>query len=100
MLKHIILWTLKEELSESEQQTVKANAKAQLEALDGKIEGLVSIKVHTVGLDTSNTDMMLDSVFENKEALARYASHPLHVAAANDYILPYYNERRCFDFEE
>ena len=100
MLKHIILWTLKEELSESEKQTVRANTKAQLEALDGKIEGLVSIKVHIDGLSTSNTDMMLDSVFTDKEALARYAAHPLHVAAANDYIRPYYTERRCFDFEE
>ncbi len=100
MLKHIILWTLKEELSDSEKQAVKANAKAQLEALEGKIEGLISIKVHTEGLSTSNVDMMLDSVFTNKDALARYASHPLHVTAANDYIRPYYTERRCFDFEE
>ncbi len=100
MLKHIILWTLKTELSEEERSTVRQNAKAQLEALDGKIEGLVSIKVHIDPLSTSNTDMMLDSVFTDKEALARYASHPLHVAAANDYIRPYYSERRCFDFEE
>ncbi len=100
MLKHIILWTLKSELTETEKQSVKAKAKAELEALSGKIEGLVSIKVHTDGLSTSNTDMMLDSVFTDKEALARYAAHPLHLAAANDYIRPYYSERRCFDFEE
>lgn len=100
MLKHVILWTLKPELSEEEKKAVRRNAKEQLEALDGKIEGLVSIKVHTEGLSTSNTDMMLDSVFTNKEALARYASHPLHVAAADNYIRPYYIERRCFDFEE
>lgn len=100
MIKHIILWTLKSELTEAEKAAAKAGAKAQLEALEGKIEGLVSIKVHTEGLSTSNTDMMLDSVFTDKEALARYASHPLHLAAANDYVRPYYSERRCFDFEE
>ncbi|MBE6638642.1 MAG: Dabb family protein [Ruminococcaceae bacterium] len=100
MLKHIILWTLKPELSEEEKNTVRRNTKEQLEALAGKIEGLVSIRVHINGLATSNTDMMLDSVFTDKQALARYASHPLHVAAADNYIRPYYSERRCFDFEE
>ena len=100
MLKHVILWTLKSELSEAEKQSARENTKAQLEALAGKIEGLVSIKVHIDGLSTSNVDMMLDSVFTDKEALARYAAHPLHVAAADNYIRPYYSERRCFDFEE
>jgi len=100
MLKHIILWTLKPELSEEEKNSVRRNTKEQLEALAGKIEGLVSIRVHINGLATSNTDMMLDSVFTDKQALARYASHPLHVAAADNYIRPYYSERRCFDFEE
>ena len=100
MIKHIILWTLKPELTEEEKIAVRRGAKEQLEALNGKIEGLVSIKVNIEGLSTSNTDMMLDSVFTDKEALARYAAHPLHVAAANDYIRPYYIQRSCFDFEE
>ena len=38
--------------------------------------------------------------FESGEALAFYASHPLHLDAANNHIRPYYSERRCFDFEE
>ena len=100
MLKHVILWTLKPELTEEEKNTVRRNTKEQLEALLGKIDGLVSIQVHIQGLATSNTDMMLDSVFTDQDALARYASHPLHVDAANNYLRPYYIERRCFDFEE
>ena len=100
MIRHIILWTLKPELTEEEKATARQNTKNSLEALAGKIEGLVSIRVNIEGLTTSNTDMMLDSVFTDKEALARYAAHPLHVDAANTYIRPYYSERRCFDFEE
>lgn len=100
MLKHIILWTLKADLSEEEKIAVRRGAKQQLEALAGKIEGLVDIKVNILPLSTSNTDMMLDSTFTDKDALARYAAHPLHVAAANDYIRPYYTVRSCFDFEE
>lgn len=100
MLKHVILWTLKPELTDEEKATVRQNTKLQLEALAGKIEGLISIQVHINGMETSNTDMMLDSVFEDKTALERYAKHPLHIAAADNYIRPYYSERRCFDFEE
>ena len=33
MLKHVILWTLKSELSEAEKQSARENTKAQLEAL-------------------------------------------------------------------
>ena len=100
MLKHIILWTLKPSLSEEEKVAVRQNAKAQLEALEGKIEGLISIRVHTNGLESSNVDMMLESSFTNAEALAYYASHPLHVAVADNYVRPFCSERRCFDFEE
>ena len=100
MLKHIILWTLKPELTAEEKAAVSLNIKKQLEALDGKIEGLVSIKVRINELPTSNVDVMLDSTFESREALAFYASHPLHIAAADNHIRPYYSERRCFDLEE
>lgn len=100
MLKHIILWTLKQELSEEEKATVRKNAKEQLEALAGKIDGLVSIKVNIEGLSTSNVDMMLDSTLLDQNALAHYASHPLHVAAADNFVRPFCSERRCFDFEE
>lgn len=37
MVKHIILWTLRPELSESEKNTVKAGIKAGLEGLVGKV---------------------------------------------------------------
>ena len=100
MIKHIILWTLKPELTAAEKETACKNAKEQLEALQGKIEGLVAIKVNVSALPTSNVDIMLDSTLESKEALAHYAAHPLHVAVADNYIRPFCSERRCFDFEE
>ena len=100
MVKHIILWTLRADLSADEKAAACKGAKEALEALNGKIEGLVSLRVHIKGLDSSNTDMMLDSDFTDSKALAHYAAHPLHVAAANNYVRPYYSQRSCFDFEE
>lgn len=100
MVKHIILWTLKAELSEEEKSTVKKNIKAGLEALKGKVPGIVDIKVNIDGrLESSNADLMLDSTFENAEALKGYAVHPEHVAVANGMVRPYTASRSCLDFE-
>ena len=76
MVKHIILWTLKE-MSDSEKESVKAGIKEGLEGLKGKIPGLVDIKVNTNGrLASSTADLMLDSTFESEEALKSYSKHP------------------------
>ncbi len=99
MVKHVILWTLKDELSAEEKQQVKAGIKAGLEGLQGKIPGMTEIHVYTNGLETSNADLMLDSTFETFEALKGYAVHPDHVAVADGAVRPYTRIRSCLDFE-
>ena len=78
MTKHIILWKLDEALNEEEKQTVKENAKAALEDLKGKIDGLTDIKVNIAPLPSSNCDMMLETEFVSPEASDSYIlfSHP------------------------
>jgi hypothetical protein len=99
MVKHIILWTLKE-MSEDERNRVKADIKAGLEGLAGQIPGLLDIKVVTEGrLETSNADLMLDSSFESFEALKNYAVHPAHVKVADEKVRPFTASRSCLDFE-
>lgn len=101
MVKHVILWSLKDELTSEEKQKVKENAKLNLEALKGKIPGLIEIKVNINGLATSsNADMMLDSSFENEDALKEYAVNPIHVEVADNYVRPFSKSRSCLDFEE
>lgn len=97
MIKHIILWKLKEEIADKE--AVKNGVKEGLEGLKGKIPGLIDIKVYINGLASSNADMMLDSSFESEEALKGYAVHPEHVAVADGKVRPYTAERSCLDFE-
>ena len=99
MVKHIILWTLKE-MSDSEKESVKAGIKEGLEGLKGKIPGLVDIKVNTSGrLASSTADLMLDSTFESEEALKGYSKHPEHVADADSKVRPYTASRACLNFE-
>lgn len=99
MVKHVILWQLKDELSADEKINVKKGIKEGLEGLAGKIPGLLEIKVQIDGLASSNADVMLDSSFTDEEALKGYAVHPEHVAVADGKVRPYTKTRACLDYE-
>ncbi len=100
MVKHVILWQLKDELDEQQKKEVEKGIKEGLENLAGKIEGLVEIKVYTDGLASSNADVMLWSVFEDENALKNYAVHPRHVEVADTKVRPFTKTRICLDFED
>ena len=99
MIKHVILWQLKDELQGEEKLAVKKGIKEGLEGLMGEIPGLMEIKVYTEGLASSNADVMLDSSFESEEALKAYAVHPNHVKVADEKVRPFTKTRSCLDFE-
>ena len=98
MVKHIILWTLKD-YSDEEKMNIKKGIKENLEGLKGKIDGLCDIKVYTDGLASSNADLMLDSSFKDEASLKAYAVHPDHVYVADTFVRPYTATRSCLDFE-
>ena len=99
MVKHTIIWKLREELSGALKEKVKAEAKTALEALSGRIPGLVSIKLYTDMLPSSNGDMMLETLFSDASALEGYQKHPEHIAAADKYVRPFTSLRLCCDTE-
>lgn len=100
MVKHIILWKLRSEMSAEEKQMRAEAIKQGLEGLKGQVPGLLDIHVQISGvLSSSNADIMLDSTLESAEALKGYAVHPAHVAVANGVVRPYTEVRTCLDFE-
>lgn len=99
MVKHIILWQLKDELTPEEKKAIKAGMKEGLEGLVGQVPGLLDVKVQTEGLASSNAEVMLDTTLTDEEALKGYAVHPAHVAVANKKVRPYTKTRMCLDFE-
>jgi hypothetical protein len=99
MVKHVILWKIKEGYTQEEIVRIKAGVKKSLESLPGIVPGLLSLSVQTQGLDSSNADLMLDSTFESEQALKEYAVHPAHVEAANEKVRPFMQTRMCLDFE-
>ncbi len=95
MVKHVILWTLKEECNAQE---VKGEMKRALEGLVGVVPGLLALKVEICPLASSNADVMLYSEFESEEALKGYAIHPAHVAVAETKVRPFTKTRTVIDF--
>jgi hypothetical protein len=79
MIKHIVMWSVRGEDTAKRQRNV-ALLKAEFESLRGRVPGLLHLEI---GVDFSRIDYACDVVlvseFENREALAAYASHPEHV---------------------
>ncbi len=96
VVKHIILWNLKEEFNTAE---IKANMKRELENLVGVVSGLITMQIAIEPLPTSNVDVMLYSELESAEALKGYAVHPAHVRIADTYVRPFTKTRTVIDFE-
>ena len=78
MVKHIILWTLKETDADKKAE-ILANMKEHLEGLAGKVPGLLEVHVRTNPLASSNAEVMLDTTLENEEMLKGYQKHPAQI---------------------
>ena len=59
MVKHIIIWQMKDGLSEDESRNIRQEIKQKLEALVGVIDGLEEVRVTADVMDTSNAELLL-----------------------------------------
>ncbi|MDR1701034.1 MAG: Dabb family protein [Lachnoclostridium sp.] len=98
MVRHVILWDYADGFTKEQKEENGRKIKEGLENLIHHIDGLVSIKVHLNPMPSSNAEIMLDCLFESKEALERYTSHPEHVKAATEIVRPVTKNRKCMDF--
>ena len=80
MVKHIVLYTLKEGVDKEEAVKLIASC---LEPLVGKIPGLLHLEIRRA---YQGMDYALYSEFESREALFAYAEHPLHLAAKEQFF--------------
>jgi hypothetical protein len=80
MIRHIVLWRLKDEAEGTDKATNAARIAVALKSLVGTIDGLISLEVgaDAVGLPGA-WDLALLADFEDEEALKRYQVHPKHV---------------------
>ncbi|XYJ08555.1 Dabb family protein [Telluria sp. B2] len=99
MIKHIVMWKLKEQAEGADRQTNAQEMKRRLDACANIVPGILQFEVALAqpGLEATY-DVVLVSAFENKEALEAYANHPTHQA-----LMPFFKavreERQCMDYE-
>ena len=92
MVKHIVLYTLKEGVNKEEAVAI---IKEQLEPLVGKIPGLRHMEIR---LAFAGMDYALYSEFDSKQDLENYAKHPLHLAA-KEHFWHFLDTRVAADYE-
>ena len=93
MIKHIVLYTLKEGVDK--EQAVET-IRSVLEPLVGVIPGLTHMEIRPAY--QGGMDYALYSEFDSKEALANYAKHPLHLEA-KEHFFHFIDKRVAADFE-
>ena len=79
MVKHIVLYTLKEGTDKEAAVQLIASV---LEPLAGKIPGLNHMEIRRA---YQGMDYALYSEFESREALKAYREHPLHLEAKSHF---------------
>ena len=99
MIKHIVMWKLKDFAEGADRATNAVKMKQQLDACARLSPGTLKFEVALVqpGLEATY-DIILYSEFTNKEALAEYAAHPTHKAIM-PFIKAVRDERQCMDYE-
>ncbi|MGF7143368.1 hypothetical protein HNQ56_001791 [Anaerotaenia torta] len=98
MVKHIVAYNYAEGFTEEENRRNVQKMRAELEALVGIIDGLITLKLYDTPMETSEFDLLLYSELESEEALRAYAIHPEHVRVAANYVRPFISGRKCMDF--
>ena len=101
MIKHIVVWKLKEHAEGKTKYENAIRLKKELESLNGQIPGLIQIEVGiniNANSGSDDSDVILYSKFENMDALQNYYTHPAHVK-----IVPFAQsiriDRRVIDYE-
>jgi len=101
MVRHIVLWNFRDGADGFSAEENAQNAqkmKTLLEELPSLIDGIVELKVQINAMQSSNRDIMLDSLFESEEALAAYIVHPEH-KRVGEFVRSVTKDRACVDYK-
>ena len=99
MIKHIVMWKLKELAEGADRATNAAEMKRRLDACAQLVPGILAFEVRIAqpGLEATS-DVVLYSEFADRAALAAYGAHPAHQA-----LVPFFKSvrdaRECMDYE-
>ncbi|MCC6544451.1 MAG: Dabb family protein [Nitrospirae bacterium] len=99
MIKHIVMFRLKESALGKGKEDNLQELKTLLESLSKKIPVVKCLEVGiNIGASASASDIALYSEFDDMQALEAYRIHPEHVKVV-EFIEKICSERRVADFE-
>ena len=99
MIKHIVMWKIKDFAEGASKKEICIKLKEELEALKKMIPAVHSIEVGiNFSEDAAAYDLVLNSEFMDEKALEEYQRHPEHVKVAN-YIARVREERILVDYK-
>ena len=100
MIKHIVMWKLKEFAEGSSKFENAKKVKADLEALKSVIDEINEIEVGVNSQDApeGNFDAVLSMTCSDFDALKRYAAHPAHQEVVQ-FMKKIVESRTAVDFE-
>ncbi|WP_028105066.1 Dabb family protein [Pseudoduganella violaceinigra] len=98
MIKHIVMWKLKEQAEGADRATNAVRMKEMLLACAGIVPGILKLEVGLAeaGLEATY-DVVLYSEFDSREALDAYQSHPQH-QALKPFFSAVRDARQCMDY--
>ncbi len=97
MVKHIVLFKLKEDLPEATKAEVMDTFKSGIEALPPVISLIRHIEVGLNVNEDEQWDICLNSEFDSLDDVRTYANHPAHKAVAGA-LKPFLAGRSCVDY--
>ena len=99
MVKHIVLFKLKNEVPVAEKQAVALKFKTAIEALPAVIPFIGKVEVGVNINPDEQWNIALYSEFKTLDEVKAYAVHPAHVAAAK-LLADVKESRACVDYED
>ncbi len=98
MVTHIVMWNLKDEAEGGTKEQNAAIMKERLEALVGRIPGLVSLQVGK-NVMPGGYDLCLLGRYQDLDALKTYRDHPFH-KEVQQFVHKVITDRVSCDFED
>lgn len=100
MIRHIVMWKLKDEVDGKPKADLAMELKQQLEALPEKIDSIIELEVGinmNIPDSEAQADVVLTTTHAHREGLDAYRVHPDHQLVVT-FALEIVKERRVVDY--
>lgn len=99
MIKHIVMWKIKENLEGRSKLENAKLVKNSMESLKKEIKEIINIEVGINIVEAEQAyDIVLYSEFASLEDLSIYQKHPAHLEAVK-FVSPFLESRVVIDYE-